>query len=413
MIHLQRAKVISPNSQYHGKLCDLIIDGGKISRISEREIPHSGGRLITSPELHVSLGWFDLGTFVGDPGYEFKEDIDSALEAAQNGGFTGIAPMPDSDPVRDNKAAIKYILERSAKHLVDVAPIGAVSKGTEGAELAELFDMMEAGVVAFSDGLHDFNNAELQKLALLYTSEFDCTILSHPLDEKMANEGLMHEGPMSTSLGLRGIPSLAEELSVIRDLKLAEYTEQGVHFFCLSSKESVERIVELKNKKVSSSVAIANLVYNDSILESFDTNFKVKPPIRSEEDRKFLLKMLRERKIQVLCTNHRPHEIEAKRCEFENAENGMAGLESFLPMLLSVVKASELDKVIERFTIAPRVLLHQNLPMIEEGLEANLTVFDPSLDFEPKYKSRAVNYPKMEGKKGVVLGVINGRKNSF
>jgi dihydroorotase len=413
MIHIQRAKVLCPESRFHNKVCDFIVDHGKVVRISEKPIPTGKGTVIHSKDLHLSIGWFDLGTQIGDPGFEHKEDFESGLAAAAKGGFTGVAPMPNTFPFRYNKSAIKYAIDAGANHIVQVYPIGGLSKKGEGLELAELYDMTEAGASAFSDGLNDIHNPELQKLALLYSDNLRPPLLCHPIDHQLAAEGMMHEGPTSTSLGLRGIPAIAEELRVVRDLKLIEYTESGMHFFCISTKEALKRILEANSDELSSSVAISNLVWNDERLHDFDSSFKVEPPLRSESDRKFLLKALKNGNIQVLCSNHRPHEIEAKRCEFENAEFGMASIEVFLPLLMQAFKAEDLSEIISSFTSNPRKLLKLEIPLLEEDLEANLCLFDPSLPADLNFKSKAVNYPKLNEPKGKILGVIQGRKNNF
>ncbi len=408
---IKNAKILDTRSPHHGKRMDVFVDKGIVGKIGQG-IKTKADKVVESPNLCLSIGWFDLGTWIGDPGFEYKEDFDSGLKSAAHGGFTEIATMPDVSPVVDSNSKVTYAKNRSVGNLVTNHPIGALTKGCAGEELAELYDMESSGAVAFSDNLNPIHNTELQKLGLLYTKNLKSRILSFSMDQHLSKNGQMHEGSESTSLGLKGVPSIAEELPLTRDLELLEYTGSKLHVLYVSSAAALSRIKAAKRKgqDVTCGVAVANLAFNASNVDGFDTNYKVLPPLRSETDRKALVKGLVDGTIDVISSGHRPHETESKRCEFELAESGMATLEVFLPLLSSALTDKELEGAIDAITITPRSILGLESPVIEEGSTANLTLFDTRAERDNQFKSKAVNYPELNGAKGKVLGVIRGSK---
>ena len=305
---LQQVKVIDTTSDHNGKVVDILIEDGHIKEIGKSLNSDSYQKdkveIWKVEGACVSVGWLDIGTQIGDPGFEHREDLESAANAAVTGGFTGVACLPNTHPTIHSKSEVLYIKNRTQYSIIDFYPIGAISQDCKGKDLAELMDMHHEGAVAFSDGSHSIQNSGLMMRGLLYTKPFDGLLMNHPHDDQIAGKGFVHEGVISTSLGLRGIPALSEEMMVERDLHLVEYADGRLHFSNISSADSVELIRKAKAKglKITASVNPMNLVFTDERLTEFDTNYKVYPPLRSETDRLALIEGLKE--IQKGFLNH-------------------------------------------------------------------------------------------------------------
>ncbi|MCB9185603.1 MAG: dihydroorotase [Flavobacteriales bacterium] len=413
-ILLRATKIIDPNSKHNGKVLDILIKDGKIESIGNNLDATGVDEVIEGDDLHVSTGWVDMYATFGDPGREYKEDIESGLNAAAQGGFTKVAISPEAEPAIDDKSAIRYILKKAEGHVVDALPLGAITKGLAGVEMAEMFDMQDSGAVAVSNGKHTIENTKLQNLAYLYGKNLNMAMYSFCEDEQMAAGGQMHEGEMNTTLGLKGIPALAEEIKVARDIYLAEYSDVAVHFSHITTKGSVELIRQAKAKglKVTSSVPAHHLLLTDESISEFDPNFKVSPPFRNQEHINALKEGLADGTIDAIISDHEPQEIEAKFSEFGIAEPGITALETaFSAAIESLSDKLSLEQIIQKFTSNPRKILNLNQPKIEEGEEAELTVFAPTIVWtytKEDVKSRSYNSPLLDRElTGLPVAVIN------
>ena len=410
---LKAARIIDPESKYHHKKVDILIEEGIISKIATSIKGIKEVKEINLKNLHVSKGWFDSSVSFGEPGFEERETIKNGLYTAAKSGFTQIALNPSTNPVIDNNGAITSILSKSQGNAVQIFTIGALTHRSEGKDLAELYDMHQAGAVAFGDYKKAITHPNLLKLALLYAQNFNGLVQSFPQDELIAGHGLVNEHENSTSLGLTGIPSLAEELQIIRDLYILEYTGGKLHIPTISTVKAVKLIREAKKKglDVSCSVAIHNLIFTDNELSEFDTRYKVLPPLRTKKDTKALIKGIQDGTIDFVTSDHTPIDLEHKKIEFEHALFGTIGLESAfgaLSMLFDPVETIELlTKGRKRFGITEF--------KFEEGSVANLSLFDP--DFKSNFtKENIVSTSKNSmflnsEIKGRVYGVINN--NTF
>ncbi len=413
---IKNAIIIDSTSSHHEEKKDILIEKGKIKKIGKR-ITAPQAKIIQVKNLHVSKGWLDLGVQICDPGLEHREDLETIQNAAIKGGYTSIACFPNTYPSIHNKSQVQYIIKNTKNNIVDFYPIGAVTMNCEGKEIAEMYDMKKAGAIAFSDGANTISDNGMMLRALQYVTPFNGVIMNHPHDKKTASSGQMHEGKVSTSLGLKGIPSLSEELMVSRDIDLAEYTDSRVHIHNISTAKSVKLIKEAKKKKikVTASVAALNLVFDDSELLEFNSNFKVLPPLREKKDVKALIKGIKDGTIDCICSNHTPWNIEAKDLEFPYAEFGAIGLETTFGLLnYYLEKEIPLSLLIEKITDAPRKILELKSSKIEKGEVANLTLFtsDEEFIFEEKMiASKSKNSPLIDQKiKGKIIAVLNNNQ---
>lgn len=409
---IQSATILNPQSAFHRKVSDILIVDGKISEIGKKiSVSDSDTTRIQAKGQYLSAGFFDLNANFGEPGLETKEDISSGCKAAAAGGFTGLALMPNTQPPIHSKAEVSFLINRSKDNLVDIYPLGCISHNREGKELAEMYDMQQSGAIAFTDGNRPVSDAGLMSRALLYTRSFEGLIFSYAEDQNIAGRGKMNEGVMSTFLGMKGNPSLAEELMVSRDLYLAGYHDARIHFSTISSSKSVDLIRKAKKAglKVSCDVAAHHLVLTEDELEGFDSQYKVKPPLRTKADQKALITGLKDGTIDAIVSQHTPHEIEFKNVEFEIASNGITGLQTALPLALKAGLSPEL--IVEKMAAAPRNILGLSIQGLEAGNSANFIVFDPSEEWtldENTNVSKSLNTPFMDGSlKGKVKLVYN------
>ncbi len=406
---IKSATIIDPNSPFHQKVADILIEKGHITSIASNI--DADAETIDAKGKYVSPGFFDLNCNIGELGLETKEDLQTGTKAAMAGGFTGLALMPNTQPPVHSKAEVEYLLNRAKNNLVDVYPMGAISHKREGKDLAEMYDMFLSGAKAFTDGNRPVQDAGLMERALLYTQGFDALILSYPEDTAIAGKAKVHEGEVSTLLGMKGIPSLAEELMIARDLYLAEYTGSKIHFSTVSTERSVELIKEAKRKglKVTCDVAAHHLTLTDEALTGFDSQYKVKPPLRTQKDVKALIKGLKDGTIDAIVSQHTPHEVEFKDVEFEVAEFGMIALQTAFSTALST--GLDINLLVEKLAINPRNILNVEPAVIAEGSKANLTLFDVDAEWEYTRKnnqSKSYNSPFIgQNLKGKVMLVYN------
>jgi dihydroorotase len=408
-IIIRNATIIDPNGEHHNQKTDLKIENKIIEKMGINLPSEKDYEEISLENLHLSKGWFDSSVSLGEPGFEDRETIANGLSVAAKSGFTAIALQPNSFPVIDNQSQVRFVKEKANNNAVNLFPIGALTKGSEGNDLAELFDMKNAGAVAFGDYGKNIANANLLKIGLLYVQDFDGLVIAFSQDEKIKGNGVAHEGAVSTRLGLKGIPTLAEELIIARNLFLLEYTGGKLHIPTISSAKSVELIKEAKAKglHVSCSVAVHHLVLTDEKLEDFDTRTKVSPPLRDDKNRKALIQGVLNGTIDMITSDHNPIDIEHKKMEFDLAKNGTIGLETAFGALLNVLP---LDVIISKLTNGKATFGLENSE-IKEGATADLTFFNPNSEWTfgkenmlSKSKNSAFLGEKMIGK---VYGIYN------
>lgn len=406
---IKSATITDPNSPFDQQTVDVLIKNGTITEIA-KDIK-SDEKVFDAAGKQLSPGFFDLNCNIGELGLETKEDLQTGTAAATAGGFTGIALMPNTQPPVHSKAEVEYLRNRAKGNLVDVYPLGTLSHKREGKDLAEMYDMFLSGAKAFTDGSRPVQDAGLMERALLYTKGFEATVFSYPEDTAIAGKAKVNEGEMSTLLGMKGIPSLAEELMIARDLYLAEYTDSKIHFSTISTARSVELIKEAKKKglKVTCDVAAHHLVLTDEALAGFDSQYKVKPPLRTAKDVKALIAGLKDGTIDAIVSQHTPHEIEFKDVEFEVAEYGIIGFQTAFSLALKA--GLQIELIIKKLAINPRIILDIEVPAIAVGQKANLVVFDKDAEWTytvESNKSKSQNSPYIgQNLKGQVLLTCN------
>jgi dihydroorotase len=409
---IKSATISDPGSPFYQQVADVLIEKGHIIKIAPGI--NADTESFDAKGKYLAPGFFDLNCNIGELGLETKEDLQTGTRAAAAGGFTGVALMPNTQPPVHSKAEIEYLMNRAKNNLVDVYPLGALSYKREGKDLAEMYDMYQSGAKAFTDGNRPVQDAGLMERALLYTKGFNALVLSYPEDTAIAGKAKVHEGEVSTLLGMKGIPALAEELMIARDLYLAEYTESRIHFSTISTERSVELIREAKKKglKVTCDVAVHHLLLTDEALMGFDSQYKVKPPLRTQKDVKALIRGLKDGTIDAIVSQHTPHEVEFKNVEFEIAEFGMISLQTAFATALEA--GLTIDMIVQKMAINPRKILNVEVPVIAEAQKANLVVFDKDAEWtydRSNNKSKSYNSPFIGQKlKGSILLTYNNNK---
>jgi len=397
---------------------DILIENGKIVEIG-KDLDFVNGDIIYAEGKYVLPGLVDAHCHLRDPGQEYKEDIETGTRSAAKGGFTSIACMPNTNPVIDNQAIVKYIINKAKQDgVVNVYPIGAISKGLKGEELSEIGELKFAGAVAISDDGRPLKSSALMKKALQYSSMFDITVISHCEDLDLADEGAMNEGYMSTILGLKGIPSAAEEIMVARDLILAEYTKVPVHIAHVSTELSVDLIRHAKSRgvKVTCETCPHCFTLTEEACDGFNTLAKVNPPLRTKKDVEAIIEGLKDGTIDIIATDHAPHHEDEKNVEFAVAANGMVGFETALPLSITyLVKPGHLtlEQLVEKMCVNPSKILGLNKGSIEIGNSADLTIIDLDEEYVvdiSKFSSKSKNSPfngfKLQGT--VYYTIVNG-----
>ena len=409
---IKQATILDKNSSFHNQTVDIKIENGIITEIAKTIATPENATVVEKDNLHVSQGWFDSSVSFGEPGYEDRETIANGLQVAAKSGFTAIALQPNSSPVIDNQSYVKFVLDKAKDQATALFPIGALTKNSDGQDLAELFDMKNAGAVAFGDYNKAIQDANIQKIALQYVQDFDGLVISYCQDSSLRGKGIVNEGIVSTRLGLKGIPTLAEELHIARNLFLLEYTGGKLHIPTISTQKSIQLIKEAKAKglQVTCSVTVHHLVLNEEILAGFDSRYKVAPPLRDEATRKALIDAVIDGTIDCITSDHNPLDIEHKKLEFDMAKDGTIGLESAFGALATVLP---LEIVIEKLTSAKSIFgLPQN--KIEVKATAELTFFSPTTEetfTKENILSKSKNSAFLGQKtKGKVYGIYNKGK---
>jgi len=375
---IKQAKIVDPTSSHHGKVVDIHISNGRIISIG-KNLKAKGAREVALPQLHVSPGWVDIFADFADPGFEFRETISSGAKAAAAGGFTTVCVMPNTNPVVDQKAVVEYIIQKAKGLPVTVLPLGSITRNAEGKELAEMYDMKLSGAVAFTDGKNPVQSSGLLVKALQYIKSFNGVIIQVPDDRSINPHGVVNEGITSTQMGLPGRPDIAEEIAVAGNIKLAAYAESGLHFTGVSTEASLKLIKDAKQKKldITCSVTPYHLVFCDEDITTYDTNLKVNPPLRNKKDRKALQKAVEEGLVDCIASHHIPQDKDHKIVEFEYAKNGMLSLQTVYAALNTTLPDVTQERWIELLAINPRKILNLDIPSIEEGNIASITLFNP------------------------------------
>lgn len=410
---IKQAKIISPCSPFHGQTKSILVVNGKIEKIAD-DINEKADTIVAQTGLCVSVGWVDIFADFGDPGFEFNETIETGAKAAAAGGFTDIFIIPNTKPVTDTKSQVEYIIQKAKDTAINIHPLGAVTKNASGQTLSEMYDMRGSGAVAFSDGINSIQDPGLLLKALQYVKSFSGTVIQIPDDTSIGSNGLMNEGIVSTQLGLPGKPVMAEELMVARDIKLTRYAESKLHFTSVSSAKSLEYIKRAKesNAGITCSVTPYHLYFSEDDLRQYDTNLKVNPPLRKNDDVLALRNAVNDGLVDCIASHHLPQNWDHKTCEFEYAKNGMLGLETMFAVLNTVGCSPE--RFVEMQSLTARKIFGLPIPEIKEGADAILTLFDgesSSVYDQKNIRSRSANSPFI-GKelKGKVIGIVNKGK---
>jgi dihydroorotase len=418
-ILIKQAHILAENSPHYNKTVDILIEGGVIIEIKKTISPKTNVKLIEGNNLKVSNGWVDMQAVACDPGYEHKETLDTLIKSSASGGFTTVCIHSYNNPALHNKSQIEYILNKTQNKLVTVLPFGTITVDGKGKDLAEMYDMKMSGAAAFSDYKHAVKDAGMVMRALQYSSNINSFVVVHCDDASISNGGQINEGEMSTSLGLKGIPVLAEELNVQRNLAILEYAGGKLHIPTISTKGSVELIKKAKANglNVSCGVAALNLFLDDTVLSDFDTNYKVNPPLRSKKDVQALRNGLLTGVIDVIVSDHLPQDVESKDLEFDLADFGIINLQTAFSCALEGLKDKNINAIIKSLSDNAYSALRLKTPLISEGNTANLTLFsiDENTTLTEKSNfSKSKNSPFFgKSLSGKVIGIVNGTKSFF
>jgi dihydroorotase len=411
-ILLRQVKVIDPSSPFHLQTTDILIQNGTITQVGQ--INDSDVQQINIKGLHVSAGWVDVFSNFCDPGFEFRETLETGSNAAAAGGYTDVLILPNTNPVVHNKAGVEYIVQRSRDFVTNIHPIAAITKNVEGKELAEMYDMHQSGAIAFSDGTCPIQSSGLLLKALQYIKAIDKTIIQVPDDKSVNPSGLINEGIISTQLGLPGKPAVAEELMIARDIELVKYTDSKIHFTGVSTAKSVELIRQAKKEglAVTCSVTPYHLCFTDEDLVDYDTNLKVNPPLRTRHDQQALKQALIDGTIDCIATHHLPQDIDHKMVEFEYAHFGMVGLETSYAVITTCFAELGLEKTIDLLSGKPRSIFGLPSLPIKKNATACLTLFLPGEKWTVQnLHSKSKNSPFIEKElTGKPVGIINKDK---
>jgi len=405
---LKSAKIIDPTSSFHGNTLDILVRNGRIDKI-DNSISASKASVIEHKNLCVSLGWFDSSVSFGEPGYEVRETLAHGLAVAAASGFTQIAYNTNTNPIPTSKADISFLLQSTTHTPTTLHPKGHITAQNNAQQLAELHELSQAGAICFSNHKQPIDDPHLLLLSLQYARGFGGLVESFPIDPQLAINGIMHEGKVSTSLGLTGIPNLAEEIRIRRDLAILGYTGGKLHIPYISTSEGVGLIRQAKKDKldVSCSVAVHNLMMTDTELCGFDTRYKLMPPLRESKDQKALIKGVKDGTIDMVTSDHQPMDIEHKKVELENAAYGSLGLETAFGSLCTIMDTEDAAQLLnrgkERFGVSQE--------SIQIGVQADLTLFTSegtTIVSKESILSSSKNSAYL-GKelKGTVIGVIN------
>jgi dihydroorotase len=413
-IFIRQATIADPASPLNGLKADLFINDGIISFSSGS--PSENATVIDVAGLYVAPGFTDIFAQFNDPGYEYKETLETGAAAAAAGGYTTVMVVPNTKPALDAKPQVEYVVQKS-KHLpVNILPIGALTKNCEGKDLAEMYDMFSSGAVAFSDGSNPVQSSQVMMKALQYVKAFNGVVIQVPDDQNLTKSGLVNEGIISTQMGLPGKPAVAEQLMVARDIELVRYTESRIHFTGLSTAASFELVRRAKadGLHVTCSVTPYHLTFCDEDLHDYDTNLKVNPPLRTRADTEATRSAVLDGTVDCIASHHQPHEYDSKICEFEYAKYGMEGLETCFGAVAAALPQLSINKLVALFSINPAHIFNFNIPAIYEGSTASLSLFiaGEHYVFEKTMLRSVSSNNAFVGRslRGKIFGIINGNQ---
>jgi dihydroorotase len=412
---LKHVTIADKTSPFNGQIKDVLIADGVLRKIEEH-LDEPDAKTIEGNDLIISTGWVDIFSHFNDPGYEFKETLETGATAAASGGFTHVFILSNTNPTISNKASVEYIVQKSKELPVNILPLGSITKNAEGKELAEIYDMRNSGAAAFSDGLNPVQTPGLFLKALQYVKAFNGVLIQLPLDKSIGKLGLINEGITSTRLGLPGIPAIAEEIIVNRDIELAEYTQGKLHITGITTAKSLALITEAKRKglNVTCSVTPYHLFFCDEDLADYDTNLKLDPPLRGREDMLALRQGVSDGIVDLIATHHLPQDWDNKTCEFEYAKPGMIGLESCFAVINSILPEISTERLVDLLTNNAREIFSIATRPIAVDEVADFTIFERSTAYifdTNCIKSKSKNSPFINKQlKGKVIGIINKDK---
>lgn len=420
MLLIKDGWLIDPANRL-SKKGDILVEDGKIKRVGKFNLNTTKNlEVIDAKGLIVTPGFIDMHVHLREPGYEYKETIETGTKAAAAGGFTSVCCMPNTNPVNDNAAVTNFIIHRSKlTGVVNVFPIGAITRGGKGEALAEIGDMVGAGIVGISDDGFSVMNSLVMRRAMEYSRAFNIPLIPHCEDKNLSEDGVINEGKMSAILGLKGIPPESEVFMMQRDIGLAKLTGAKLHISHISTAESVSALREAKRKKirVTADVTPHHLLLTEDLLKSYDTNYKINPPLRTKRDTEALIEGLIDGTIDAIVTDHAPHAAIDKDVEFDKAPFGIVGLETAFPLLYSFVikKLIKIEKLIELLTINPARIMNLKKGTLSYGADADITLINPDRTYvidKNKFYSRSRNTPfhgtKVKG--GIDKVFVGGRK---
>lgn len=411
-IFLKGVTILDPSSPFFLQTKNVLVQNGFIAEISDAE--HSADQTISMNGFSIAQGFVDIFSDFSDPGYEYRETLESGTASAAYGGYTDVFVLPNTNPVCHHKAGVQYVIHKSRELPVNIHPIGAITKNAEGKELSEMYDMHQSGAIAFSDGLCSLQSPGVLVKALQYVKAIDKTVIQMPNDKSVAAHGLINEGIVSTRLGLPGIPAMAEELMIRRDIELAKYTEGKLHITGISTAQSVQLIREAKlaGIQVTCSVTPYHLCFTDEDLAGYDTNLKVSPPLRTNADREALKAGLFDGTIDCFASHHLPQHSDHKVVEFEYAKDGMIGLETCFSVIRTMIPDLPLENLLNKLSAVPRKIFDLPASIIQLGQPASLSLFLPDAEWKPdRFYSKSKNSPFLNKPlRGKPLGIIHKEK---
>jgi len=411
-ILLRKVLIADPQSPHNGKQKDILIDGPVIVSIDDN-ITEFADQTIAIDGLIASPGWVDSFAHFCDPGFEYKETIESGAAAAAAGGFTHVFVLPNTQPLVQTKSQVEYISQKSKYLPVQVHPIGAVTKNLEGKDLAEMYDMKSSGAIAFSDGIQPVQVSGLLLKALQYVKAFDGVIIQLPIDKSIGTYGLMNEGIVSTRMGIQGIPAIAEEIIIKRDIDLLKYTQSKLYITGVSTAKGIALIADAKKEGLTIFCGVTpyHLFFNEEDVQNYDTNLKVNPPLRSKADMMALREAVMDGTVDMIASHHTPQDWDKKTCEFEYAGNGMIGLETAFTVVNDILPQLSNEKLVALFSNNARAIFGLSNATIEVGSPVELSLFHRSQKTvlqKQNIRSKSINTPFLEKElTGKVIGTIN------
>jgi len=413
---LNSVTVSDTTSKYFNSKVNILIDSkGYVKKITKNKISDKVKKVVDLEGIYISDSWFDFNANFCDPGYEYKENLKSGVHLAINSGFLDVLITPNTNPILQTKSDISYILEKSSNNFCKIHPTAAITKNFKGKEMNDIIDLYKSGVKAFTNSYSENDTSEMIMNSLVYLKQIDSLLISKPQD-KSFSQGVVNEGYFGNSMGLKGITRISESIAVKRDLSILDYVGGKIHFTGISTKESVSLIREAKknNLDVTCDVPIHNLILDDSHIIDFDTNYKVNPPLRNNEDIDELIKGVKDGTIDIISSHHEPQDIDSKNCVFDKAKFGIISIQTFFSNIVQLSRKIPLETLIKSFSSNPKERLGIKRNKISEGSEASFTIFDPkgSWDFDSKSNlSKSSNSPWLNWSlKGKVIAIVKGNR---